>query len=100
VLVHADRVTLIDWGSSRVGPAAPDLANLVPARSPEVARYTRTWERLTGVPLPATVLELGYRWAALQLPVQYLPWTAAHRSTREVDAALDRIERALGQLPP
>ena len=88
-----------EW-AERGRPGAQVTGCTVRARSPEVARYTRTWERLTGEPLPATVLELGYRWAALQLPVQYLPWTAAHRSTREVDAALDRIERALGQLPP
>jgi hypothetical protein len=99
VLVYGDQATLIDWGSSRVGPAALDLANLVPAGSPEVARYAQNWQRLTGAPLPAAALELGYRWAALQIPVQYLPWTVAHRSAREVEAALDRIERALGQLP-
>jgi thiamine kinase-like enzyme len=28
VLVHADQATLIDWGGSRIGPAALDLANL------------------------------------------------------------------------
>jgi Phosphotransferase enzyme family len=99
VLVHADQATLIDWGSSRIGPAALDLANLVPAGSPEVARYTTTWQRLTGPPRPAAELELGYRWAALQIPVQYLPWTIAHRSARDTEAALDRIERALGDLP-
>jgi hypothetical protein len=99
VLVHSDQVTLIDWGNSRVGPAALDLANLVPAGSPEVARYTGTWQRLTGQPLPAAALEPGYRWAALQIPVQYLPWTIAHRSTRDTEAALDRIEQALADLP-
>ena len=31
--------------------------------------------------------------------VQYLPWTAAHLPTRDVEAALDRIEQALGQMP-
>jgi Phosphotransferase enzyme family len=99
VLVHAEQATLIDWGSSRIGPAALDLANLVPADSPEVARYGRTWQRLTRPPRPAAELELGYRWAALQIPVQYLPWTTAHRSARDTEAALDRIERALSELP-
>ena len=33
------RATLIDWGSSRAGPAALDLANLVTADSADVARY-------------------------------------------------------------
>jgi hypothetical protein len=98
VVVHADRATLIDWGSSRIGPAALDLANLATAGSADVARYARTWQQLTGQPLPGDAIELGYRWAALQIPVQYLPWTTAHRPTRDVESALDQIERALGQL--
>jgi hypothetical protein len=94
----AGRATLIDWGGSRVGPAALDLANLVSADSADVKRYARTWLRLTGQPLPAGPLELGYRWAALQIPVQYLPWGAGHRPTRDVEAALDRIEQAIDRL--
>jgi Ser/Thr protein kinase RdoA (MazF antagonist) len=93
------RATLVDWGSSRVGPAALDLANLVAAGSADVARYAGTWQRVTGQPLPADAIELGYRWAALQIPVQYLPWMAGHQPTPAVEAALDQIERALGQLP-
>ena len=95
VLVEAGQATLIDWGNSRVGPTALDLANLEAADSPSVARYARTWERVTGMPLPSVVIELGYRWAALQLPVQYLPWMLEHRSTGDVEAALDRVEQAL-----
>jgi hypothetical protein len=82
-----------------VRPAALDLANLVPAGSPEVARYADTWQQLTGQPLSGAALELGYRWAALQIPVQYLSWTTAHQSTRDTEAALDRIEQALTDLP-
>ncbi len=99
VLVHADRGTLIDWGSCRVGPAALDLANLVTADSADVERYARTWQQLTGQPLPADAIEFGYRWAALQIPVQYLPWTTGHLPTRDVEATLDQIEQALDQLP-
>jgi aminoglycoside phosphotransferase (APT) family kinase protein len=98
VLVDAGRATLIDWGSARIGPAALDLANLVTAGSVSVARYARTWQQLTGQPLPAGPIDLGYRWAALQIPVQDLPWVIEHRPTREVGAALDRIERALDQI--
>jgi hypothetical protein len=71
---------------------------LVTADSATVARYSRTWEQLTGQPLAATAIELGYRWAALQIPVQYLPWGIGHRSTRDAEAGLDRIEHALGRL--
>jgi hypothetical protein len=98
VLVHDDHAVLIDWGSARIGPAALDLANLVPAASPGVARYAEAWRQRTGSPLPADLIELGYRWAALQIPVQYLPWTAAYRPAREVEAVLDRMEQALDQL--
>jgi Phosphotransferase enzyme family len=98
VLVDPGRATLIDWGSCRIGPAALDLANLVTADSTSVERYARTWQQLTGEPLQADPIELGYKWAALQIPVQYLPWTAEHLLTRDVEAALDRIEQALDQL--
>jgi hypothetical protein len=57
------------------------------------------WRRGSPQPRrPGDAIELGYRWAALQIPVQYLPWTTAHRPTRDVEAALDQIERALSQL--
>ena len=95
----AGRATLIDWGGSRVGPAALDLANLVTADSADVARYAAKWLERTGRPLPAGPVELGYRWAALQIPVQYLPWGAGHRPTRDVEAALDQIEQAIDRLP-
>lgn len=49
------------------------------AGSPDVAGHARTWQRLTGLPLAAAEIERGYRWAALQIPVQYLPWTAGYR---------------------
>jgi hypothetical protein len=99
VLVEDGRATLIDWGSSRIGPAALDLANLVTADSPSVARYARTWRELTGKPLPAGLIDVGYRWAALQIPVQYLPWTIGRRPTSAAEAALDQIAQALDQLP-
>lgn len=87
-----------DWGGSRVGPAALDLANLVTADSADVTRYAGKWLEHTGRPLPADAIELGYRWAALQIPVQYLPWGAGHRPTADVEAALDRIEQAVDRL--
>ncbi|MEU7615357.1 aminoglycoside phosphotransferase family protein [Micromonospora rifamycinica] len=93
-----DRAALIDWGSCRVGPAMLDLANLVTADSTGVARYADTWQRLTGQALPNATVELGYRWAGLQIPVQYLPWMIEHVPTHDVEAALDRVEQALNRL--
>jgi hypothetical protein len=98
VVVDGDRATLIDWGSSRIGPAALDLANLGAADSAGVARYARTWRRLTGEPVPAATIGLGYRWAALQIPVQYLAWVAGNRPAPDVGTALDRIEAAIVRL--
>jgi hypothetical protein len=40
-------------------------------------------------------IELGYRWAAVQIPVQYLP---GRPGTSDVEAVLDQIEQALGRL--
>ena len=85
-------------GSSRIGPAALDLANLVTAGSAGVARYARTWRQLTGEPVPAATIGLGYEWAALPIPVEYLAWVAGNRPAPEVGTALDQIEAAIGRL--
>jgi hypothetical protein len=98
VIVDGDRVALIDWGSSRTGPAMLDLANLVEPDSAGFATYAATWRELTGRSLEPDEVGLGYRWAAVQLPVQYLPWVVAHRGTADVDAALDNAARALAAL--
>jgi hypothetical protein len=98
VVRDGEQATLIDWGSSRVGPAALDLANLVPAGSAGAARYARTWQQLMGQPVPDGAADLGHRWAALQIPVQYLPWSAGHLPTDAVEGALNQIEQALDQL--
>ena len=98
VVAAADHAVLVDWGSCRIGPAALDLANLVTADSAEAARYARAWQAHTGQSPPVSETGLGYRWAALQIPVQYLPWTIGHRPTRDVEASLTRIEQALAQL--
>jgi hypothetical protein len=77
-----------------------DVANMVRKDSAAFATYADTWRELTGRPLDDDEAELGYRWAALQLPVQYLPWTMEHSPTASVDATLDRIEQALAALTP
>jgi hypothetical protein len=74
----------------------PGRAALRPA---EVARYTRIRQQLTGQQLPADTIELGYRWAALQIPVQYLPWTTGQLPTREPRADLVGLAADAG-VPP
>ncbi|MQY10003.1 hypothetical protein SRB5_01070 [Streptomyces sp. RB5] len=98
VLVEGRHARLIDWGSCRVGPAMLDLANLVPRDSDGFAVYRRSWEEAAGRSLDTDAAELGYRWAALQIPVQYLPWTIENQLTADVEASLDRAERALAEL--
>jgi aminoglycoside phosphotransferase (APT) family kinase protein len=98
VIVDGGHAWLIDWGSCRVGPAMLDLANLISVDSDGFAVYRDSWARLTGTPLDPEEVARGYRWAAVQLPIQYLPWTVGHRSTTDVHAVLDTVEQALAVL--
>ncbi|WP_170317050.1 aminoglycoside phosphotransferase family protein [Acrocarpospora corrugata] len=98
VLIDGQSAWLIDWGSCRVGPAMLDLANLVALDSEEFAIYRRAWEESTEIPFDADQADLGYRWAALQIPIQYLPWMIENLTTTEVETALDRAEQALAAL--
>jgi hypothetical protein len=47
---------------------------------------------------PLTQVDLGYRWAAVQIPLQYLPWIASHRTGGELAAAAGRAKAALAEL--
>lgn len=98
VIVEGERAALIDWGGARVGSAMLDIGNVCRRESDEFGVYADAWLALTGRPLGDEQVELGYRWAALQLPVQYLPWALDHRSTAELEAVLDRIEAARAAL--
>lgn len=95
ILVHDDESVLLDWGSARVGAPMLDLANVAALDSPAFDAYSNAWCRVTGAALDRSTAELGYRWAALQIPVQYLAWVVQSRPPCEVDAALDRAEAAL-----
>jgi hypothetical protein len=75
-----------------------DLANLVPLDSDGFAVYRDTWARLTATQLDPRDAAHGCRWAGVQLPIQYLPWTINHRSTTDVRTALDQAEQALANL--
>lgn len=98
IIVDGEHAWLIDWGSCRVGPAMLDLANLVAPDSEGFAVYSDTWARLTGTPLDPGSVARDYRWAGVQLPIQYLPWTAGHLPTTDLEAALDQAEQALALL--
>lgn len=102
VIVDGDGAGLIDWGSARIGPPMLDLANLVRRDSEAFTTYAQTWREITGQSLDANQAALGYRWADVQLPIQYLPWTTQHLPVPRVEAALDKIEEALAALaaPP
>lgn len=95
VLVHHDEAHLVDWGSARIGPPMLDLANVINPECWQFATYRRAWEHTAGAHLEDTQVNLGYQWAHLQIPIQYLPWTVENRPTTEVEAALDRAEAAL-----
>ncbi len=98
IVVDDQHAWLIDWGSCRIGPAMLDLANLVSLGSDGFAAYRDSWTQLTGAPVDVDRAEIEYRWAAVQIPVQYLPWMMENLPTADVEAALDRAERALAVL--
>ena len=54
--------------------------------------------RTTAEMAPLTQVDLGYRWAAVQIPLQYLPWIASHRTGGELAAAAGRAAAALAEL--
>lgn len=98
VLVADGKGVLVDRGSARIGCPMVDLANVVGVDAPGFAAYSAMWRRCTGLLLDPTTVDLGYRWAAVQIPIQYLAWVVEHRPPAEVDATLDRAERALARL--
>jgi len=99
ILVAADRSTLVDWGSSRIGPPMLDLANVTERDSTQFTAYAKAWEGATGSPLDSAEVELGYLWAAVQIPIQYLAWVVSARSLADVAATLDQAETGLSALP-
>lgn len=95
VLTDGDRTHLIDWGSARFGTPMLDLLNLVAPDSPQLRTYLDAYRRYGSRPLDPDEITAGRRWAAVQIPVQYLPWTLENRNGGEVTSALAAIERAL-----
>lgn len=98
ILVNGADAVLIDWGSTRVGPAMVDLANLLRRESPQFATYVRRWRAINGKDLASAVVDLGYLWADLQIPVQYLAWVVTTLPAPAIADAVGRAERALAAL--
>ena len=98
ILVSNGDGVLVDWGSARIGSPILDLANVARRDAPGFAAYAGACLRETGAALDPAAVELGYRWAAVQIPIQYLAWTIQARSAADVDQALDRAEDALAAL--
>ncbi|MFL1379850.1 MULTISPECIES: phosphotransferase family protein [unclassified Nocardiopsis] len=97
VLSDGGRTRLIDWGSARFGTPLLDLAAMVPAGSPAFDAYLRA-HAAHGEALGDREARAGARWAALQIPVQYLPWQLECASTAEVVEALRSAEAALEEM--
>jgi aminoglycoside phosphotransferase (APT) family kinase protein len=98
LIVSHDGCVLIDWGSARVGPAVLDLANVTQQDSPAVERYRAQWRRVTGEALAEGEVEGGFRWARLQIPVQYLAWVTGARPIDAVGNSVELIEQALSDI--
>ena len=95
ILVADGESVLVDWGSARVGSPMLDLANVAGTDSPGFTAYADAWRHGTGAALDPWAVQLGYRWASVQIPVQYLAWVVEFRPPAEVGRALDRAEAAL-----
>ncbi len=98
ILVADGEGVLVDWGSARVGSPILDLASVAARDSPGFSAYADAWRQATGAALDPASVELGYRWAAVQIPIQYLAWVVETRPAGEVDNALNRAEGALAAL--
>jgi hypothetical protein len=75
-----------------------DVANIAAYRSANAQHYLDMRERLDGAPPPATLVELGYHWAEVQINTQYLHYVAEHRPEQELRVMLETRERALREL--
>ncbi|HVL07347.1 MAG TPA: aminoglycoside phosphotransferase family protein [Acidimicrobiales bacterium] len=95
ILVADGDGVLVDWGSARVGSPMLDLANVAGMDSPGFTAYSDSWRHATGMALDPWTVQLGYRWAGVQIPIQYLAWVVEFRPSAEVGRALDRAEAAL-----
>lgn len=103
--VHAGNVlrspagaVLIDWGSARIGPAMLDVANCAAPGSANHRAYLAAWERAGGSPLDPELADRGFRWATVQVNVQYLGWAAEHLDPPRIAGMLDRAETAMNAL--
>jgi Ser/Thr protein kinase RdoA (MazF antagonist) len=97
VLTDGHQTHLIDWGSARFGTPLLDLLNLVASDSPQLHAYLDAFGHHGSRPLEPDEIAAGRQWAAVQIPVQYLPWTLENRPTVDVTSALAAIERALDE---
>ena len=95
ILVADGEGVLVDWGGARVGSPMLDLANVAGMDSAGFTVYSHAWRHATGAALDRWAVQLGYRWAGVQIPIQYLAWVVEFRPSAEVDRALDRAEAAL-----
>jgi fructosamine-3-kinase len=98
ILVDSTGAVLVDWGSARIGPAMLDLSNVARPGTGQFSAYSQSWEQLAGTPLEPTTIEQGYKWAALQNPVQALGWIAQHLGPRGLDQAVAHATEALHEL--
>jgi aminoglycoside phosphotransferase (APT) family kinase protein len=97
ILVNSADAVLVDWGSARIGSAMLDLSNVAIPGSRQFDVYCRSWEHLVGTLDPRTI-ERGFKWAALQNPIQALGWIAEHLGPAALDLAVLRSTQALHEL--
>jgi len=97
-LVTSTDAVLVDWGSARIGPVSLDLSHVARQGTRQFTAYCDSWQDLTGTRLDPTTIERGFKWAALQNPVQALGWIAEHWGPDALDGAVLQASQALDDL--
>jgi aminoglycoside phosphotransferase (APT) family kinase protein len=93
---HAgDQPRLIDWGSSRIGPAMLDVALASDAHSAGASAYVRTWSALTGHATASWEIDAGHAWAKAFSNAMFLGAAAQFAGPTAVGEALDAAGTAL-----
>lgn len=92
IIVQGKDSVLIDWGSSRSGPAMIDLANVVRWGSPDFLTYIKAFESLCDEKINFDSLQSEYEWARAITQIKYLPYAA---KLGNEDGVANMAQRAL-----
>jgi aminoglycoside phosphotransferase (APT) family kinase protein len=95
---------LVDWGSTRIGPAMLDVALAADRQSAGFAAYRRAWQAAAGTPLNHWQAEAEHAWARAFTSAMFIGAVAdrfgpdgAAQMLTDAETALDRFRRLLAE---